>query len=38
VQDRFAKHTRLAHFIYAGERCVSRIATNDSAEAPVRER
>jgi hypothetical protein len=38
VQERFAKHTRLAHFIYAVERCVSRIATNDSAEAAVRER
>jgi hypothetical protein len=38
VQERFAKHTRLAHLIHAVERCVSRIATNDSAEAPVRER
>ena len=36
MQKRFA--TRLAHFIYAVERCVSRTATNDSAEAPLRER
>ena len=31
MQERFAKHTQLAHFIYAVERCVSRNATNDSA-------